>query len=91
MAGEFMAAAMKACDLIGAGPDPMAGPLIDQPAGDIKGPPRIVRLENGSADGGGALGNVVEGKADHRASARQLKRRGTQMPGQPVADARSQC
>ena len=84
-----MAPAMEVDDVIGADAGPMARPLAHQPAGDIEGSSCIVFLEHRGADGGRTFGNVVEGEADHRAGARQLKRRGTKMPGQPVADARS--
>src|SRR5258708_2406414 len=75
---------------IGDGPGRMAGTLIYQPAGDIEGAPRIVLFKNRSADGGRAFWNVIERETDHRACARQPKRCGAEMPGQPVGDARSE-
>ena len=56
MAGDFMTPAVKAYDFIGADPGPVAGPLIDQPARDIEGSPRVVRLENGRAGGDALFG-----------------------------------
>src|ERR1700738_381181 len=90
MAGQFMATSMQAQNVIGADAGPVAGPPIDQAAGDIEGAARTVLLEQGSADGGGTLGSVVEGEADHRAIARQPKWLGKEMSRQPVADARSE-
>src|ERR1700722_6577648 len=60
VAGDFMAVAVKANDVIGAGSDPVAGPLIGQPAGYIEGSPRAILLEHRSADRGRTFGNVVE-------------------------------
>src|SRR5665647_281654 len=63
VAREFMAAAMKADDVVGAGPDPMARPLIHQPAGYVERAPRVVLLKHGSADSGGTFGDVIECEA----------------------------
>jgi hypothetical protein len=67
VAGDFMALAVKGHDLIAADSVPMAGPFIDQPARDIEGRTRTIRLENGDAGGGRAFRRIVEREADHRA------------------------
>lgn len=91
VAGDFMALAVKCHDLIAADAVPMAGPFIDQPARDVEGRPRIIRLENRDADGGRALRRIVERETDHRARVSQPERRNAKVSGQAVADTRLQC
>jgi hypothetical protein len=86
-----MAAAMKAHNLVGADPGPMLVPLVRQCAGDVECAPPVILLKHRSADSGRAFGDIVECEADHRTGVWQLKRYDGKMPGQPVADARSEC
>src|SRR6202035_2197978 len=90
MAGDLMAVAMQVDNLVGTYSGPEARPLADQAAGDVEGPAPAKFFQHRRADGCRAPRYVVEGKADHRRVAGQPKRRGTEMPGEAVADARFQ-
>jgi hypothetical protein len=79
---------MKIQDVVGADPGPIAGPLIDEPPSYVKRSSRAVFIKNPASDGSRTFGCIVECKADHWAFVAQLKRRGEQVSGQPVADPR---